>query len=98
MRIIVITDSDSRSGGARQAVYQTEGLAARGHQVTLCLPHASSFWKLPNAENNPLWYRLPPSPDGYRAAVESLLPKDPNEPTVVHAFGGFNLQVQHPQG
>ncbi len=86
MRIIIITSSNNRSGGARQATYQARGLADRGHDVTLCLPHDSSFWELPGADSNPLWYRLPASAKDHRAALETLLPADPDTPTVVHAF------------
>ena len=86
MRIIIMTDSNSRSGGVRQAVYQSQGLADRGHDVTLCLPYDSSLWELPEAAANPLWHRLPPSVAEHRAAVESLLPADFATPTVIHAF------------
>lgn len=86
MRIIIITSSNNRSGGSRQAIYQAQGLADRGHDVTLCLPHDSSFWELPEAASNPLWYRLPTSEQIYRETLERLLPADPDTPTVIHAF------------
>lgn len=69
-----------------QAVYQSQGLADRGHDVTLCLPYDSSLWELPEAAANPLWHRLPPSVAEHRAAVENLLPADFATPTVIHAF------------
>ena len=86
MRIIIITSSNNRSGGTRQAVYQAQGLAGLGHDVTLCLPHDSSFWDLPEAASTPLWYRLPKSLHDHRTALETLLPTDPETPTVIHAF------------
>ncbi len=86
MRIIIITDSNSRSGGVRQAAYQADGLAQRGHDVTLCLPQDSSMWEVDKTSPNPLWYRLPANQGAYRAVVESLLPADPCTPTVIHGF------------
>lgn len=83
MRILILTSSSNRSGGTRQAMYQARGLAARGHDVTLCLPHDSSFWEL-HAE--PFWHRLPAHKKDWRAAVEDLLPDNPSTPTIVHAF------------
>ena len=85
MRVIIITSSSNRSGGTRQALYQAQGLSARGHDVTLCLPHDSTLWELPGADGNPLWHALPSDPSKLRADVERLFP-DPDEPTIVHAF------------
>ena len=83
MRIIIITSSTSRSGGTRQALYQAEGLAGRGHTVSLCLPDDSNFWDLHPA---PFWHRLPRSKRQWRTELESLLPENPDEPVIVHAF------------
>ena len=33
MRVIIITSSSNRSGGTRQALYQAQGLSARGHDA-----------------------------------------------------------------
>lgn len=85
MRVIIITSSSSRSGGTRQAVYQARGLAERGHQVTLCLPHDSEYWEYPLSERDSLWFRLPEQAGQMRQAVENLLPAAA-EPTIVHAF------------
>lgn len=84
MRIIIVTSSTNRSGGTRQAIYQTEALAGRGHEVTLCLPAQSSFWDLPGSRENPLWCPLPEDRSHWRKAIESLLPV--HGPAVVHAF------------
>ncbi len=85
MRVIIITSSSNRSGGTRQAVYQAQGLSDRGHDVTLCLPHNSELWDLPEARSNPLWHALPQTLAEHRADVESLFPS-PETPTIVHAF------------
>ena len=85
MRVIIITSSNNRSGGTRQAVYQAQGLSERGHEVTLCLPHNSMLWDDPGARENPLWHALPEQVSAYRADVETLLPAH-DVPTIVHAF------------
>ena len=84
MRVIIITSSNNRSGGTRQAVYQAQGLSERGHDVTLCLPHNSELWTLPEGPS-PLWHALPEDIAHHRADVESLFPA-PETPTIVHAF------------
>lgn len=84
MRIIIVTSSTNRSGGTRQAIYQAEALARRGHEVTLCLPAQSSFWDLPGSRENPLWHPLPEDRSHWRKAVEALLPA--HGPAIVHAF------------
>ena len=81
MRIILFTSSTNRSGGTRQALYQAKGLAERGHQVSLCLPHDSSFWEL---TSEPWWNRLPAKVDDWRQHLEGLF--SDTEKTVVHAF------------
>jgi glycosyltransferase involved in cell wall biosynthesis len=83
MRILIITSSTNRSGGTRQALYQARGLADRGHDVSLCLPDDSSFWEF---QAEPFWRRLPKDTRMWRAAVETLLPSNPDEPVIVHAF------------
>ena len=86
MRVIIVTWSNNRSGGTRQAVYQARGLSERGHDVTLCLPHDSSLWELPGMRDNPLWRALPAEESRQRAFIEGLFPSDPATPTIVHAF------------
>ena len=83
MRILIITSSTTRSGGTRQALYQARGLADRGHDVSLCLPDDSEFWEL---QPEPFWHRLPGDKRQWRAELEKLLPANPDEPTIVHAF------------
>lgn len=85
MRVIIITSSSNRSGGTRQAIYQAQGLQERGHEVTLCLPHDSELWELPEAHDNPLWHALPKNSAVHRADIESLFPSQ-QTPTIVHAF------------
>ena len=86
MRVIIVTSSNNRSGGTRQAVYQARGLSERGHDVTLCLPHNSSLWELLGARDNPIWRALPAEKQRQRAFIEGLFPSDPATPTIVHAF------------
>lgn len=83
MRVVIITASTNPSGGARQALYQADGLAERGHSVTLLLPRRSPFWRL--YEPNPLWQPLPDDPSCWRSCVEALLP---HGPAVLHAYHG----------
>lgn len=85
MRILIVTSSNNRSGGTRQAIYQARGLAERGHDVTLALPENSSFWELPH---DPLWRPIPNSASGWRRAMEALLFSDnaAYAPAIVHAF------------
>ena len=83
MRVVVISASTNASGGARQAIYQTAGLAQRGHDATLLLPERSPFWKL--YEPDPLWRPLPSDASLWRQIVEELLPDGPG---IVHAYHG----------
>lgn len=91
MRILCISSSSNRSGGVRQACYQADELAARGHEVTLWLPHDSEFLTLPPSEQSPLWRALPHKSRDWAAALEPLLPPASSAgsapmPTVIHAF------------
>jgi len=83
LRILIITSSTNRSGGTRQALYQARGLAERGHAVSLCLPDESSFWE---REPESFWHRLPQNKRLWRAELEKLMPENPDEPVIVHAF------------
>ncbi len=85
MRIIIVTSSENRSGGTRQALYQAQGLLERGHDVTLCLPARSSFWDLPVTEHGSFWHALPEKRKEWRVAIEALFAQS-TEPVVVHAF------------
>lgn len=81
MRVVLVTSSESASGGARQALYLGQGLAARGHEVTFFAPRKSA--------NEPLagdldFRSLPDSRRDWRAAVEAALPTA--GPCVVQAF------------
>jgi glycosyltransferase involved in cell wall biosynthesis len=55
----------------------------RGHAVSLCLPENSTFWEL---KPEPFWHPLPTETTKWRAPLEKLLPKNPAEPTIIHAF------------
>lgn len=81
MRIITLTSSTTHSGGVRQAVYQTAGLRALGHDARLCLPADSELWREAGIED--WWVRLPAAQDEWRAALETLID---GGPAVVHAF------------
>lgn len=91
MQIITITSSNNRSGGTRQAIYQNQELARRGHNVTLCLPHNSSFWDQPKHEQDSFWVALPNTPSKHKAFLESLFSF--KEPTIIHAF--HNKAIKH---
>ncbi len=81
MRILTLTSSTTFSGGVRQAVYQTAGLRALGHDARLCLPADSALWGLPDPEV--WWVRLPEKQAGWRDALDTLIG---GGPAVVHAF------------
>lgn len=82
MRIVIVTSSENRSGGTRQAIYQARGLKERGHDITLALPENSSFWDL---QPDPWWRPLPNDIFGWRKAMEKIL-FPTKEPIIVHAF------------
>ena len=81
MNIVAFTSSAGHSGGVRQAIYQTAGLRALGHEAVLCLPHDSWLWTQPTPES--WWVRLPADERQWRPAMEELFG---SRPTVVHAF------------
>lgn len=81
MRIIILTSSNSHSGGVRQAVYQARTLHERGHEVSLCLPHDSYFWQEKPA---PYWVALPADTRQWAKVLERLFL--PHGPTIIHAF------------
>lgn len=84
MRIILLTSSKTRSGGARQACYQAEIMAARGHEVFFFLPKESALWDLPHQAQ---WHALPDERAAWRTLIESFLPPaDSEAPAIVHAF------------
>lgn len=81
MRIIILTSSQNRSGGTRQAMYQARELSARGHDVSFCLQEDSSLWEL---DHDATWIPLPCNQRHWKAAVEQLFTK--NTPTILHAY------------
>lgn len=81
MKIAVLTSSTGHSGGVRQALYQTEGLRALGHDAVLCLPHNSGLWV--ERSPQPWWMRLPQEEKLWRPAVEDFLGEGP---AILHAF------------
>ncbi len=83
MRIIVISSSETRSGGTRQAVYQFIELLRRGHEVFLCLPENSSMLELLQEYANNI-VKLPTDKKMWRKEVEKLL--DVDGKIIVHAF------------
>lgn len=84
MQIITISSSTNRSGGTRQAIYQTQEFAARGYNATLCLPYDSSFWELSKNEQKIHWVSLPKDPSKHKAFIERLFCSEHS--TIVHAF------------
>lgn len=84
MQILTITSSNNRSGGTRQAIYQTQEFAKRGYNARLCLPHDSTFWELPKKDQEPLWLALPNNHSKQKVFIEKLL--SPPKPTVIHVF------------
>ncbi len=81
MRIVLITSSESASGGARQALYLGQGLAARGHQVTFFAPDQAASAALAGGLDH---RTLPAARSGWHAAVEAVLPD--SGPCIVQAF------------
>ncbi|EGY24251.1 glycosyl transferases group 1 family protein [Desulfovibrio sp. A2] len=81
MRILLVTSSSTRSGGARQALYLAEGLTERGHHVTFFTPRASTLRTLSDSMR---WADLPESPGQWKGALESAMPED--APCIVQAF------------
>jgi len=80
MRIVLVTSSESASGGA-QALYLGQGLAGRGHSVTFFAPDQAAS----EALAGDLDFRtLPPARRDWRAAVEAALPA--SGPFIVQAF------------
>ena len=88
MRIVLVTSSESASGGARQALYLAQGLAERGHAVTFFAPDRAAS----EALAGDLDFRmLPPARRDWRAAVEAALPA--SGPFVVQAFHNKALKA-----
>ncbi|MGJ3521462.1 glycosyltransferase family 4 protein [Nitratidesulfovibrio sp. D1] len=83
MRILLVTSSSTRSGGARQALYLAEGLAGRGHQVTFFTPRGSTLRTL--SDSVP-WADLPASPGRWKAALEAAMPAPGQGSCIVQAF------------
>lgn len=84
MQILTITSSTNRSGGTRQAIYQTQEFAKRGYNAKLCLPYNSTFWELPKKEQDPLWIALPENRSKQKIFIEKLL--SDTSPTIIHVF------------
>ncbi|WP_353118813.1 glycosyltransferase family 4 protein [Nitratidesulfovibrio sp.] len=83
MRILLVTSSSTRSGGARQALYLAEGLIGRGHQVTFFTPSGSTLRTL--SDTMP-WADLPESPGRWKDALEAAMPAPGHGPCIVQAF------------
>ncbi|MBG3876263.1 glycosyltransferase family 4 protein, partial [Desulfovibrio oxamicus] len=83
MRILLVTSSSTRSGGARQALYLAEGLIGRGHQVIFFTPSGSTLRTL--SDTMP-WADLPESPGKWKDALEAAMPAPGHGPCIVQAF------------
>lgn len=81
MRIVLVTSSESASGGARQALYLARGLADRGHAVRFFAPHGAASEALAQGVD---FRQLPAARRDWRAAVEAALPA--SGPFIVQAF------------
>lgn len=81
MRIVTLTSSQGRSGGVRQAEYQTACLRAMGHDAVLCFPFSSALWTETGKES--WWVRLPEREADWRGVLEDLFG---DGPAVLHAF------------
>ncbi len=88
MRIVLITSSESASGGARQALYLGQGLAARGHRVTFFAPHQAASEPLAGDLD---FRTLPPARRDWRRAVAAALPG--SGPCIVQAFHNKALKA-----
>ncbi|WP_035068811.1 glycosyltransferase family 4 protein [Nitratidesulfovibrio termitidis] len=83
MRILLVTSSSTRSGGARQALYLAEGLLEHGHQVTVFTPPNSTLRTL--SDTMP-WADLPEAPGRWKATLEAAMPAPGQGPCIVQAF------------
>lgn len=81
MRIVLVTSSESASGGTRQALYLGRGLAGRGHAVTFFAPHRAASEPLAAGLD---FRTLPPARRDWRSAVEAALPA--SGPFIAQAF------------
>ena len=81
MNIILFTSADNLSGGSRQALYQAQGLADRGHRVTFLVPRHSELPSL--APERSFWMRFD-GPIPARQQIEALFTH--SDGNVVHAF------------
>lgn len=81
MNILFISSAESKSGGARQALYLARGMQSRGHDVLFFVPEKS---KLPELDPELAWRFLPASRHLWRKTVEEALL--PRAPAVVHAY------------
>ena len=81
MNIIIITHTKQGSGGARQALYQAQGLMRAGHTVHFVSRPNFELRKVDPAIN---WVDLPEGLCALSRTLRSLMPS--GEPTVVHAF------------
>ncbi|MDL2307838.1 glycosyltransferase family 4 protein [Desulfovibrio sp. OttesenSCG-928-C06] len=81
MNITIITHTRQGSGGARQALYQAQGLARAGHTVHFVSKPDFELRKVAPDLN---WVDMPDGLCALNRTLRSLMPKD--EPSVVHAF------------
>ncbi len=82
MHLIILTSTKSRSGGARQALYLAQGMAARGHTVHFFTREGSRVKDI--AQNCGQVHSLDEA-GSWRASIEAVMPAK-GEPCVVHAF------------
>lgn len=83
MNIIILSSSNSTSGGFRQAAYLANGLQADGHNVHFVCPSGGDAAALLK-EMNLRHTALPATIRKADKALRSLMPK--NQPVIVHAF------------
>lgn len=83
MHVIVLTSSNSASGGARQALYLADGLNKQGHVVHFVSPAGGKTSSLIQ-EMNLHYVPLPKSIFETERTLRSLMPA--NEPVILHAF------------
>ena len=90
MNIIILSSSNSTSGGFRQAAYLANGLQADGHNVHFVCPSGGDATALLK-EMNLRHTALPATIREANKALRSLMPE--NQPVIVHAFHNRGVKL-----
>ena len=88
MKVIIITTSETSSGGSRQALYLAEGMAAKGHDIIFFSPANSELREINPALN---WQDLPTGFFNRKKAIEQFFTR--NQPVIVHGFHNKGVKL-----